>query len=164
MLWATMNHHDLLWVTMCHYYPKHIHYDPLLPTIKHSELLWCNAFPLWATTSQYGPTFVLYCPKVGKDISLFFYFVKHEGTSFYIKLGSKKYSRILILNSTIVSSNCYAKLPFYGSGTSKFFVAYETWYMQDFRDVNSTFNIFLLSVKNIFFRVNLIPHLKSKLS
>ena len=99
--------------------------------------------------------------------SIFFLFCE---TSRYFILNKTWFKKVF-KSANSEFDNCLLKffpeLPFCGGlgcGTSKFFVVDETWYMQVFRDANSTLNIFLHSVKNMFFRVNLIPIFKSTLS
>ena len=106
-LWNTMNHHDLLCVTMSHYDPKHIHYDPLSPTINHSEPLWCNVFPLWATMTQYGPTFDIFIlPQNGVGYVSIFLFCE---TSRYFILNKTWFKKVF-KSAYFEFDNCLLKL------------------------------------------------------
>ena len=108
--------------------------------MRHDKPIWSN---IWC--------FILPQNEVGYlSIFLFYetsrYFILNK--TWFKKVFKSAYSQI---------DNCLLKLFLQitfcgglGSGTSKFFVVDETWYMQVFRNANSTFNIFLRSLKNIF--------------
>ena len=151
------------------------HYETLWTTMTYYESLWPKTYSLWPTLTNHKPFWATMVHH------LIYFILPHNRVGYLSTFLFCETSRYFILNKIWFKKvfksayseldNCLLKLfPqitfLWWIGFQHFKVPCWRWnlYMQVFRDANSKFNIFLHSVQNIFFRVNLITNFKSTLS